>query len=200
MYHTTVEKVQLINRDGEVWLYQNFLSSTASQYSFNTLKNSLCWREEFIKLYGREVRVPRLTCWYGDNGAVYRYSGISHHPTPWTDELLSLKKEISRQLSVDFNGVLANLYRDHHDYMGWHADNEKSLGDEPIIASLSLGQARLFKLRHNHTGERVDCTLNAGSLLVMKGALQKFWKHSLAKSTRPLGERINLTFRRIITM
>ena len=187
----------LIKSNGEVYLYNDFLSSDEASLYFNKLFNTLSWQEESIKMYGKLVKVPRLICWYGDKGAVYRYSGVTHEPLLWTEELIELRDKITELTGYQFNSVLGNLYRDENDSMGWHADKEKELGERPVIASLSLGETRLFKLQHNKTKEVVDIELPSGSLLMMEGELQHHWRHSLPKSKRALSPRINLTFRKI---
>jgi len=188
----------LVNYDGEARLYSAFLNNESSQYYFNMLASSLSWQEELIKMFGKTVKVPRLIAWYGDDGVTYSYSGINHEAMPWTTELLELKKLVSKHAGADFNSVLANLYRNQHDYMGWHCDNEKSLGQNPLIVSLSLGQSRDFKFRHKLKKEVVNCKLNSGDLLLMGGSLQACWKHCLPKRKGILGPRINLTFRTVI--
>lgn len=188
----------LATRDGELHYLQDFLTPDQARELFALLRGGLDWQEEVVTIVGRRVPVPRLVCWHGDQGAVYRYSGLTHHPSPWTGELLTLKQAIESACGHDFNSVLGNLYRDGLDSMGWHADQEKVLGPNPYIASLSLGAERLFKIRHNKTGETLDLTLADGSLLLMGGALQHHWRHCLPKSRQPTPARINLTFRKIL--
>lgn len=186
-----------INYDGELYLYSSFLSSSEASHYFSLLLSALAWKEETIKIYGKQVKVPRLVCWYGDVDAHYRYSGIDHEPLPWTQELAELRDKISTYTGYDFNSVLANLYRNQNDSMGWHSDKEKELGEKPTIASLSLGETRLFKLQHKKTKEIIDVELQSGDLLMMEGNIQQYWRHSLPKSKIKLSARINLTFRRI---
>ena len=193
-----MQSLNLIKYEGEVYLYKGFLSSDESQFYFSTLSEYLDWQEEYIKIYGKQIKVPRLVCWYGDPGANYRYSGVTHEPLPWTQELVVLRNKINELTGHQFNSVLGNLYRGQNDSMGWHADKEKELGINPVIASLSLGEARLFKLQHNKTKEIVDVILEPGSLLLMQGAIQHHWRHCVPKVKRALAPRINLTFRKII--
>lgn len=150
-------------------------------------------------MFGRWVDSPRLSCWIGDAGASYRYSGQSFEPHPWPDALLPLRGRLRQELGIDFNSVLANLYRDGRDAMGWHSDDEPELGPEPVIASVSLGAARRFVLRRrdDHT-VRKEFRLEPGSLLVMRGNSQRDWQHALPRTAKPVGPRINLTFRRIV--
>ena len=149
-------------------------------------------------VFGRPVKVPRLMCWYGDPDASYTYSGVKHDPLPWTETLNSVRRHVEQICRHPFNSVLANLYRDGRDSMGWHADNEKELGINPVIASFSLGDERLFRLSHNKTKEKLDIVLGHGDLLIMAGALQHHWRHSVPKTKQPKMRRINLTFRQII--
>ena len=173
----------------------DFLSSRESIALFNQLKDTLEWQEETILMYGKPVKVPRLVCWYGDNNIEYRYSGIKHTGLAWTSELLSLKNKIEQHTRQRFNSVLGNLYRDERDSMGWHADDEKELGDLPCIASMSLGEERLFKIRNKKSRETFGETLVNGSLLIMAGNFQKQWQHSIPKEKTIRGPRINLTYR-----
>ena len=166
---------------------------------FGRLYRSLAWREESIVLFGRRMLQPRLLAWYGDSEAVYRYSGVRHVPLPWTGDLAMLRERVEALCGVRFNSVLANLYRDHRDSMGLHADDEAELGERPVIASLSLGEERAFRFRYRHGRDReaLRLVLPSGSLLVMAGDTQKNWKHELPKQARPCGPRINLTFREV---
>ncbi len=162
------------------------------------MHETLAWQQPQLRIFGRIVNAPRLEAWYGDTGAAYSYSGLAHEPLPWTPELQALRKRVERTARVSFNSVLANLYRDGSDSNGWHADDEPELGEQPVIASLSLGAPRRFLLRHRKTGDRVEIVLESGSLLVMRGATQECWKHSVPKQRTVQMPRINLTFRSIV--
>jgi alkylated DNA repair dioxygenase AlkB len=186
--------------DGELRYLPGFIPPDEARALFVRLREELDWQEEFISLAGRRVCVPRLVCWHGDEEAVYRYSGLTHYPKPWTQTLLTLRRSIEGFSGQAFNSALGNLYRDGQDSMGWHADQEKSLGPEPFIASLSLGAERLFKIRHTRTGETLDLSLADGSLLLMGGALQHHWRHCVPKTRQPAAARINLTFRKILPL
>jgi alkylated DNA repair dioxygenase AlkB len=188
----------LLARDGEVYYLPGFVGPESAGILFERLRAGLDWREEDIVVAGREVKVPRLVCWHGDEGAVYRYSGVDHLPLPWTDELLDIKARIEQCCGRGFNSALCNLYRDGSDSMGWHADKEKELGRDPYIASLSLGAERLFRLRHDRSGETLDVPLGNGALLLMGGSLQHHWRHCVPKSKGIASARINLTFRMIV--
>lgn len=164
---------------------------------FEDLTDSLAWREESIVMFGKRLLQPRMLAWYGDPDAVYNYSGVRHEPLPWTGTLADLRRRVEALCGTAFNSVLANLYRDQRDSMGLHADDEPELGERPVIASLSLGEERVFRFKHRTRRDLkpVRLALPSGSLLVMAGATQENWKHELPKQTRPCGPRINLTFR-----
>lgn len=183
--------------DGELYLVKQFYSRPESDLLFLKFEATLAWQEEALFIYGKWCKAPRLMCWYGDPGACYLYSGVDHQPNPWTDELLAVKDKVERQCLGSFNSVLANLYRDGRDSMGCHADDEKELGRNPLIASLSLGDERLFKLHHKKRKENLEINLGHGDLLVMSGALQHHWVHSIPKTRKLKRPRINLTFRKI---
>lgn len=160
------------------------------------LREEVPWEQHRLRIFGREVASPRLSCWIGDADAVYTYSGTRFVPRPWTPALAELRAWLETALDAKFNSVLCNLYRDGRDGMGWHSDDEAELGAEPVIASLSFGAVRRFRLRHKRDPSlRLELELAAGSLLVMRGATQRNYRHDLPKTTRPLGPRVNLTFR-----
>ncbi len=185
----------LIDHDGELALISHYLDVADASVVYRTLLNEIDWQEESVFLYGRSLKVPRLVAWYGEPGACYKYSGVTHQPLKWTVTLQRLRRQIERDTEQRFNCVLANYYRDGNDSMGWHGDNERELGPEPDIASLSLGAERIFKMRHNRTRETLDLNLADGDLLLMGGELQQCWQHSLPKRRRVTEGRINLTFR-----
>ena len=155
------------------------------------------WSEETIQLYGKQYLQPRLTAWYGAPEARYRYSGKTYEPLPFTPLLLQLKQVVEEVGASSYNSVLLNYYRDGTDSMGLHADDEPELGQEPIIASVSLGEQRSIYFQHRHRREvkNLNLPLPNGSLLLMRGTTQRNWKHGLRKLSRPCGPRINLTFR-----
>ena len=188
----------LAPQDGELYYLAGFLAASEALQYLERLSVELDWQQEIATIVGRRVPIPRLVCWYGDEGAVYQYSGLTHYPQAWTETLLGLRQSVESASGHRFNSVLGNLYRDGQDSMGWHADQEKVLGSNPFIASLSLGAERLFKIRHNKTGETVDIKLANGSLLLMGGSLQHHWRHCVPKTQQAKSARINLTFRKII--
>ena len=163
------------------------------------LTQTVPWGVHRIRLFGREVDSPRLSCWIGDPEAHYRYSGTDFAPQPWPEALVPLRARLEATLGVPFNSVLANRYRDGRDAMGWHSDSEAELGAEPVIASISLGAVRRFALKHRSDPQRrLALDLPSGSLLVMSGATQRNYRHALPRTARPVGQRINLTFRQIL--
>jgi alkylated DNA repair dioxygenase AlkB len=178
----------------------HFLGEDEASHYFQQLEEELDWHREKIKIFGKEYWQPRLLAWYGDPEARYSYSGIAHEPLPWHPLLLDLKEKIEASIQDHFNSVLANLYRDGQDSMGWHSDNEPELGNQPVIASLSLGGRRrfAFRPRKSFEGKRQSFDLGHGSLLIMKGQTQARWQHQIAKTKKQVHPRINLTFRQII--
>jgi alkylated DNA repair dioxygenase AlkB len=148
-----------------------------------------------MNMYGKKIDFPRLTAWYGNNDKPYSFSGITLQPLPWTSEILTIKSKIEPIAKTEFNSVLLNLYRDGNDSISWHTDAEKELGINPIIASVNFGATRKFQLRHIKTKEKLEIELTHGSLLIMQGELQHFWQHQVPKTSKVVGERINLTFR-----
>ena len=166
---------------------------------FAALRDGIGWRQEEVIIFGRPRLVPRLVAWHGDRGARYTYSGVSHEPLPWTDALLAIRGRVESLSGHRYNSVLLNLYRDGRDGMGWHADDEPELGRDPVIASVSLGATRRFRLRHRRRRDTVPLDLGHGSLLLMQGPTQHHWMHAVPKTSRPVGERINLTFRQVAT-
>lgn len=183
----------LLPCDGEVLLFEQALAEPEADRLLDELRAITPWRQETATVMGRRVAIPRLTAWHGEAG--YVYSGIRMEPAPWNAPLLELKGLAERLAARPFNSVLLNLYRDGRDSVSWHADNEPGLGREPVIASISLGAVRRFQLRHRHRNERIALDLPHGSCLVMAGASQHHWLHQLPKTARPVGPRINLTFR-----
>ena len=165
---------------------------------FARLRQDVPWECHRIRMFGREVDSPRLSCWIGDPGAVYTYSRTRFVPHPWPASLQPLRARLADELGVAFDSVLANLYRDGRDRMGWHSDDEPELGPRPVIASVSLGAMRRFSLKPRAGGASRHLDLPHGSLLVMAGDTQAGWRHALAGTARPVGPRINLTFRRIV--
>lgn len=184
--------------DAQLRYEPHFLSSDTADRLFKNLSTQVIWKEDSIRLFGKTYTQPRLTALYGDQGKSYTYSGIQMHPTPFIPELLDLKLRIEDLSGERFTTCLLNLYRDGKDSNGWHADNEKELGDQPFIASVSLGATRAFHIKHREDKSlRFRMQLEHGSLLLMGGTMQESWLHQIPKTRKPVGKRINLTFRKI---
>ena len=197
--HVPKEFEKRILNGGEVWIMKNFIDSEKASWYFNRLSNSIHWKQEQITFYGKTYPVPRKTAWYGYEGFNYSYSGINCNPDAWTPDLLEIKRAIEAFLpDQDFNSVLLNLYRDGNDKVSWHADDEKELGLNPTIASVSFGATRHFDLKHKSDPElKTRIELLSGSLVVMTGALQHNWQHQIPVQKTVKEPRINLTFRTI---
>jgi alkylated DNA repair dioxygenase AlkB len=187
--------------DAEVYYQGNFDLGRDPDEVLHELISDVPWQHHRILVWGKMHFQPRLTAWYGDPDTVYTYSGITLTPLPWTDLLLDVKRRVETAIAASFNSVLLNYYRDNRDSMGFHSDFEPTLGQRPVIASVSLGEERTFILKHktNKLAKPVRLNLASGSLLLMKGETQRYWQHGVAKQIRPCGPRINLTFRRILT-
>lgn len=192
------QKIPIV--DGELTLIEGWLGPDEAGRYLDALENEITWEQSTIRIMGRDVRIPRLNAWYGDPGANYTYSGTTFEALPWTPTLEKMRSRIEKTVGESFNSVLANLYRSGEDGMGWHADDEPELGRNPLIASVSLGDTRKFSLKHRRRKDidPVYLWLQPGSLLVMSGATQHHWRHSVPKTKKPVGTRINLTFRQII--
>jgi len=182
-------------QNGEYIYVSNFFDKTKSDFYLKSFLQGIDWKQEKMKMYGKMIKFPRLTAWYGDSDKPYTFSGITLAPNSWTRELLEIKKEIEPKCNVKFNSVLLNFYRDGIDSISWHTDAEKELGKNPTIASVNFGATRKFQLRHIQTKERIEIDLKHGSLLIMQGELQHYWQHQIPKIKKGIGERINLTFR-----
>ena len=182
--------------DASITYYPTFFDTEEATTLFATLQQEIPWQQDDIKVYGKVFAQPRLTALFGNEGKPYSYSNIVMQPHPWTPLLLNIKNVIEKETQTIFSTVLLNYYRDGKDSNGWHADDEKELGTNPVIASLSLGAERIFQLKHNSIkNQKKSIILEHGSLLVMSGATQHFWKHQIPKTAKPVGSRINLTFR-----
>jgi alkylated DNA repair dioxygenase AlkB len=168
----------------------------AADAVFTALRTKVAWRQDHLKMFGNLIPVPRLESWVADEGLDYTYSGIHHEPDPWIDELVELRDLSSSHTGTRFNSVLCNLYRDGSDGVDWHADDEPEFGPMPVIASWSLGATRRFDLRRvDDHSIKVELELHHGDLVIMSGTTQELWRHRVPKTKKPVGERINLTFR-----
>ncbi|WP_371862435.1 alpha-ketoglutarate-dependent dioxygenase AlkB family protein [Vibrio atypicus] len=182
--------------NGLLYWAPNFIDIKEASRTFDLLHQQVAWRNDMITLFGKTMPIPRLQCWYGDDA--YRYSNLTMEPEPWFPALLDLKQRCDNVAKTPFNAVLANLYRDGNDSNGWHSDNEPELGPEPVIASLSFGETRLFHLKHKETKQKLSFELTPGSLLIMAGDMQQHWLHTVPKTKKTKSERINLTFRSLL--
>ena len=193
-------KQEIINHQNlNIILDKFFLNQSDANNLYDRCLNDISWQSSAIIMFGKKIDVPRLECWYGDLGCEYTYSGKSLKRFEFPNFLLNLRMLIEKKVNSNFNSVLANLYRDGQDSMGLHADDEKELGNEPVIASISLGENRPIIFQNKKTKEKVTFDQPHGSLLVMQGKTQDHWKHAINKSKKINKPRINLTFRNIIT-
>ena len=180
----------------ELLFWPQFYSQLGAEQWYAKLIEKVQWKEKIIQMYGRDVLVPRLSSWYADKEKNYTYSGALHTPLNWISELLVLKQDVEKRTQASFNSVLCNLYRNNQDSVAWHSDDEPELGNQPIIASLSFGETRVFQFRRKDDHKKkFALELPSGSCLLMRGDTQKLWQHQIAKTTQSLKPRINLTFR-----
>jgi alkylated DNA repair dioxygenase AlkB len=177
--------------------HENIFDAQSHIALFDSLKHDVAWKQHHIKLFGKVHPTPRLVAWYGDPHCTYTYSGVVNTPLAWTPTLLTIKDRIEQLLyPAKFNCVLLNFYRDGHDKMGWHSDDEKELGPNPSIASVSFGSTRRFDFKHKtDPSNKFSLELHSGSVLLMQGDMQHHWLHQLPAQKRILTPRINLTFR-----
>ena len=199
---TTLDKnSSLIKADNlSVEYIENFFDFDQSRLYMKHLTNDIKWKREKIRMWGKEIVTKKRIAWYADEGKSYTYSGSTFHPDQWNELLLEIKKYVEQYIKFQFNSVLLNEYPNGKVGMGWHSDNERELGIDPIIASLSFGANRdfIFKHKTNKSYENIKIHLKSGSLLLMLGSTQHHWKHSLPKRLKVREPRINLTFRKIL--
>ena len=199
---TTLDKnSSLIKADNlSVEYIENFFDFDQSQLYMKHLTNDIKWKREKIRMWGREIVTKKRIAWYADEGKSYTYSGSTFHPDQWNELLLEIKKHVEQYIKFQFNSVLLNEYPNGKVGMGWHSDDERELGIDPIIASLSFGANRdfIFKHKTDKRFENIKIHLKNGSLLLMLGSTQHHWKHSLPKRLKVREPRINLTFRKIL--
>lgn len=188
----------ILPRDGTAIYFPHAVSSAETSNYFRSLRDTLAWEHDQVTIFGKKHITKRKVAWYGDAGFAYTYSGTTRTAKPWTPELHELRARVEVLCGTNFNSCLANLYSDGSQGMGYHSDDEKTLGTNPIIASLSLGAARKFVFSHRKTKEKVEIILDDGSLLLMQGETQHHWVHALPKSMKIITPRVNLTFRRFI--
>jgi len=166
---------------------------------FEDLYKMTNWQDEYIYMFGKKVKCPRKVSWYGDAGVIYRYSGNTHKALGFYPILAKIKDHTEKFLNKQFNFALLNYYHNQDDYMGWHSDNEKELGINPVIASISLGSSRVMKFKHKREKLNYNIKLQDSSLLVMQGDTQENWLHTIPKVSNLKGPRINITFRFIFS-
>lgn len=189
-------KTDLQLPDSDIGYYPNFVKPSEADQYFKVLKETTPWQQDDIRVFGKTYPQPRLTALFGDNDKPYSYSNITLYPHRFTDELLELRNKLKTELGVHFTSCLLNLYRNGKDSNGWHADDEKVLGKNPVIASVTLGQERYFHLKHKSKKDlKHKLLLGHGSLLLMKGETQHCWYHQIPKTAKRVQERINITFR-----
>ena len=197
MFPTIKTNLNLPNSD--ISYFSNFFSENEALSLYNSILNETNWQQDNITVYGKTYAQPRLTALFANNNKPYSYSNITMHPAAFTETLLKIKAKIETKTNAKFTTCLANLYRDGNDSNGWHADNEKELGTNPVIASLTLGAARYFNLKHKTERTlKQKLLLENGSLLLMQGETQEYWLHQIAKTKKEIKPRINLTFRIIL--
>ena len=198
IFNEPIASNNTLNKDGTVSYYGEVLSSEEANKYFGLLMQNIQWKNDDLVFFGKHVTTKRKVAWYGDSEYFYTYSNTTKRALAWTKELSELKQIVEKYAGTKFNSCLLNLYHNGNEGMGWHSDDEESLGKNNTIASLSFGAERKFSFKHKQTKQIVSLVLEHGSLLVMKGATQSNWLHSLPKSKTIIQPRINLTFRTIM--
>lgn len=188
----------LLPYDGELVLIDDFFSDAEANIYFNKLVSEIKWANDEVVMFGKKLLLSRKMAFYGDNNVSYIYSKIQRKALVWNSDLIEIKRKIELKSQNQFNSCLLNYYLDGTEGMGWHSDDEKELGVNPVIASLSLGAERKFVFKHKVTHDKVEVFLKHGSLLLMRGSIQHHWLHGLPKSKKIQRPRINLTFRMIM--
>ncbi|NLR93537.1 alpha-ketoglutarate-dependent dioxygenase AlkB family protein [Flammeovirga agarivorans] len=191
------QEKNLLPYDGEVLYYGKILSQADATHTFQHLMKTIEWQNDIVNIFGKEIITKRKMAWYGTSVYDYTYSNITRRSLLLTKELQELLGKVEEVSKENYNSCLLNLYHDGSEGMGYHSDDEKDMKEFGTIASLSLGAERKFSFKHKESKERIDILLEHGSLLLMKGETQKYWKHALPKSKKVIYPRINLTFRSI---
>ena len=186
------------HNDLKIRIEDNFFNQIDSDELLTKLISKLPWESMVIKMFGRDMSIPRLQSWIGDEGCNYKYSGKKLNRQNWTKDLTMIREKIYKEFKIDFNSVLVNYYRDGKDSMGWHSDDEKELGHNPTIASISFGSERDLVFKNKISKETLSIAQVHGCLILIDGKTQKNWQHSIKKTRKVIGPRINLTFRNII--
>jgi len=188
----------LLPFDGEVYYQGLVIPQASADLYYNKLLEDIAWQHDEAYIFGKHFITPRKVAWYGDAAYAYTYSNATKTALPWTPELLELKALAGRLTGTEYNSCLLNLYHNGSEGMAWHSDDERALGPDTTIASISLGAERNFLFKHKQTGQRIAVLLEHGSLLVMAGATQSHWLHRLPPTKKIKGPRVNLTFRTIV--
>jgi alkylated DNA repair dioxygenase AlkB len=199
LFESANPQQNLLPFDGEVYYHGVVMKEDHSAYYFNRLLHSIEWKHDEAYLFGKHFITQRKVAWYGDKPFSYEYSNSKKQALPWTRELEEVKQKIEKIIHETFNSCLLNLYHSGLEGMAYHSDGEPDLAPNGTIASLSLGAERKFLFKHIETGKKISLFLENGSLLVMKGTCQQYWKHRLPPSKKVTNPRINLTFRTIVT-
>lgn len=194
----TGETTNLLPYDGTVNYHGKVVSNDEAQYYLERLLDNIVWKNDEAIIFGKHIFTKRKVAWYGDANYLYTYSNTTKQALEWTPELLALRQIVERITGTTFNSCLLNLYHDGDEGMAWHSDDEKSLGKDTVIASLSFGAERKFSFKHKATKQAVTMILESGSLLIMKDTTQTHWLHRLPKTTKVTRPRVNLTFRTMI--
>ena len=192
------ETVNLLHKDGTAYYYGIIMPYEEANRYLDLLLKNILWKNDEVNILGKHIITKRKVAWYGDSDYLYTYSNSTRKALIWTIELVELKRLVEQVLGTCFNSCLLNLYHDGNEGLGWHSDDEKSIGKNTPIASLSFGAERKFTFKHKQTKQIVSLVLEHGSLLVMKDTTQTNWLHSLPKSNKITQARINLTFRTIV--
>jgi alkylated DNA repair dioxygenase AlkB len=190
--------VNVLNKDGKANYYGKVMTTSEANTYYNLLLKNINWKNDEALYHGRHIVTKRKVAWYGDQGFLYTYSNTTKQALPWTNELIDLKRKTELITNSQFNSCLLNLYHDGNEGMTWHSDDEKSMGKNTVIASLSFGAQRKFSFKHRRTRQTMSLLLENGSLLVMRGNTQSNWLHSLPLSSKINHPKIILTFRTII--
>ena len=183
--------------DGVADYYGKVLTQQSADTYYDRLLKTVTWQHDKLVMFGKPIITQRKVAWYGDRDYAYTYSNATKQALTWTDELAQLKATVEARAGCSFNSCLLNLYHSGDEGMGWHSDDERSLGNDITIASLSLGAERKFSFKHKQDKRTVSLLLEHGSLLVMREATQQHWRHALPKTKKVRQPRINLTFRTI---
>jgi len=192
------DPITLPMKDAEVIYYPDFFSTEEANLLYQHLLDKVKWQQDDIKIFGKSIPQPRLTALYANKQKTLSYSGITMKPHEFDHPLLDIKSKVEYETQYTFTSCLCNLYRDGRDSNGWHADNEKELGQNPVIASLSFGAERIFHFKHKDDSSlKQKLVLKHGSLLIMGGKTQHYWLHQVPKTKKKIGKRINLTFRTV---